>query len=149
MGNLAQLVTLQLFLNDFTGCIPTGLRYVGSGGLGLPFCDETGSAPVITSNYSFTVPEGTTAVGTLTATDQDTAGNLLVWTLDGDLAGSGPDREHFTITVAGQLAFAAAKDYENPDDVDNDGIYLVVVRVSDGTYFDDNIIKVTLTDVTD
>ena len=149
LGNLEQLVTLQLFLNDFTGCIPTGLRYVQSILLGLPFCDETGSAPVITSDYSFTVPEGTTAVGTLTATDQDTAGNLLVWTLDGDLAAFGPDREHFTITAAGQLAFAAAKDYENPDDADNDGTYLVVVRVSDGTYFDDNIIKVTLTDVTD
>ena len=65
------------------------------------------------------------------------------------MAGFGPDREHFTITAAGQLAFAAAKDYENPDDVDNDGTYLVVVRVSDGTYFDDNLIKVTLTDVTD
>ena len=149
LGNLANLRTLRLSLNDFTGCIPTGLRYVGSGGLGLPFCDETGSAPVITSDYSFTVPEGTTAVGTLTATDQDTAGNLLVWTLNGDFSAFLHDRARFTITAAGQLAFAAAKDYENPDDADNDGTYLVVVRVSDGTYFDDNIIKVTLTDVTD
>ena len=65
------------------------------------------------------------------------------------MAGFGPDREHFTITAAGQLAFAAAKDYENPDDADNDGTYLVVVRVSDGTYFDDNIIEVTLADVTE
>ena len=78
LGQLTNLTFLSLYGNDFTGCIPTGLRYVGNGGLALPFCDETASAPVITSDYSFTVPEGTTAVGTLTATDQDTAGNLLV-----------------------------------------------------------------------
>ena len=78
LGQLTNLTFLRLDGNDFTGCIPTGLRYVGNGGLALPFCDETASAPVITSDYSFTVPEGTTAVGTLTATDQDTAGNLLV-----------------------------------------------------------------------
>ena len=78
LGQLTNLTFLSLYGNDFTGCIPTGLRYAGNGGLALPFCDETASAPVITSDYSFTVPEGTTAVGTLTATDQDTAGNLLV-----------------------------------------------------------------------
>ena len=38
----------------------------------------------------------------------------------------------FTISESGVLAFAAAKDFETPDDADSDGDYQVTVRVTDG-----------------
>ena len=44
----------------------------------------------------------------------------------------GADGGKFGITSAGVLAFAAAKDYEAPEDADTDGIYEVTVQVSDG-----------------
>lgn len=83
--------------------------------------------PVITGSTAFTVTEGETAVGTLTATDEDTAAEDLAWSLAG-----GRDRNHFAITAAGVLTFRNAKDYENPDDSGGNGTYNVTVQVSDG-----------------
>ena len=84
-------------------------------------------APPVIGNTAFTVTEGETAVGTLTATDEDTAAEDLAWSLAG-----GVDRDHFAITAAGVLTFRSAKDYENPDDSGGNGTYNVTVQVSDG-----------------
>ena len=85
------------------------------------------AAPAVTGSTTFTVVEGETAVGTLTATDADTAAADLTWSLTG-----GADQGRFTLSSAGVLAFAAAKDFESPDDADGDGTYAVVAQVSDG-----------------
>ena len=73
-------------------------------------------APEITSAATFTVDEGTTAVETLTAEDQDSAAADLEWSKAG-----GADASEFTLSTAGDLAFAAAPDYENPGDADGTG----------------------------
>ena len=86
------------------------------------------STPAVTGSMSFTVTEGETAVGTLSATDADTPSENLAWSLAG-----GADEAKFALSSAGALTLAAAKDYESPDDSGNDGTYNVTARVSDGT----------------
>ena len=98
--------------------------------------------PEITSAATFTVDEGTTAVATLTAEDQDTGAADLEWSKAG-----GADADQFTLSTAGVLAFAAAKDYENPDDADGDGTYEITVQVGDGDNTDTADIRVTVENV--
>ena len=104
------------------------------------------TAPEITSGGPFTVAEGTTAVTTLTASDEDTAIDQLVWTIPEDGTG-GADADQFTLSSAGVLAFSAVKDYENPDDADGDRTYEVTVQVSDGDNPVTADIRVTLQNV--
>ncbi|MXY73153.1 MAG: hypothetical protein F4Y97_09010 [Dehalococcoidia bacterium] len=99
-------------------------------------------APDITSLGPFEVNEGTTAVATLTADDDDTTSANLTWTKTG-----GADSAKFTLSTAGVLAFVAAKDYEVPDDADSDGSYEVTVQVSDGANTDSADLVVTLVNV--
>ena len=103
-------------------------------------------APVITTPSAIDVAENETAVATLSATDQDTASTALMWSIPSGAAG-GADRDDFTLTSAGVLTFAAAKDYETPDDADGDGTYAVNVQVSDGTHTDTAALAVTLENV--
>ena len=98
--------------------------------------------PEITSATTFTVDEGTTAVETLTAEDQDSAAADLAWSKAG-----GADAGQFTLSTAGDLAFAAAPDYENPDDADGDNVYEITVQVSDGDNTDTADLSVTLENV--
>ncbi len=109
---------------------------------------QSTAAPVITSPGPFTVDEGTTSVATLTATDEDTDQANLSWSIPADSAG-GPDGGKFSLTTAGALSFSAAKDFENPDDADSDGVYKVTVQVSDGTNTDAADLVVTLGNVTE
>ena len=102
--------------------------------------------PMITSAASFTVAENQTAVATLTATDADTPLADLVWSILAGFAG-GADGSKFTLSAAGDLAFASTKDFENLDNADSDGIYEVTVQVSDGDYAAFKDLTVTLTDV--
>ena len=100
------------------------------------------AAPEITSATTFPVDEGTTAVETLDATDQDSAVADLEWSKAG-----GADAGQFMLSTAGVLAFAAAPDYENPDDADGDRTYEITVQVSDGDNTDTADIRVTLKNV--
>ena len=85
------------------------------------------SAPEVVGPTSFTVVEGETAVGTLSATDTGTPASDLVWSISG-----GADSGHFALSASGVLTFAAAKDYEAPDDAGADGTYDLTAQVSDG-----------------
>ena len=85
------------------------------------------ATPVITTAALIPVAENETVVATLQATDQDDRTEDLEWEITG-----GEDRSQFTLSVGGRLAFTAAKDYEEPDDSDQDGDYEVTVQVSDG-----------------
>ena len=85
------------------------------------------ATPVITTDALILVAENETVVATLQATDEDDRAEDLVWSITG-----GNDQSQFTLTGGGRLAFTAAKDYEDPDDSDQDGDYAVTVRVSDG-----------------
>ena len=133
------------------GILTFTLRVTDQGGL---YGEDTvtltvvSQPPVITSATSLTVAENQTAVATLTATDVDTPDANLTWTIPADAAG-GADRGKFTLSSAGVLAFAAVKDFENPDDADTNGIYAVTVAVSDGALTDTANLTVTLTNAND
>lgn len=99
--------------------------------------------PEIVTGSRFVVKENETSVATLTATDDDTDVAELTWGLV-----SGGDASHFTLGAGtGVLAFAAAKDYEAPDDVDGDGTYELTVEVSDGVETDRAEFEVVLENV--
>jgi hypothetical protein len=86
------------------------------------------NAPVFTSSASFSVPENTAAVGTVTATDADLPAQTLTYTISG-----GPDAALFSVDPAsGALAFLAALDYETPLDVGVDNVYNVDITADDG-----------------
>ena len=85
------------------------------------------ASPVVSSESAFSVVEGSTAVGVLSAVDADTDVADLVWSMAG-----GVDASEFSLSASRVLAFLAAKDFEDPDDADGDGTYELTVRVSDG-----------------
>ena len=102
--------------------------------------------PVIVSDgggdtASLSVPENTTAVTTVVATDIDSPS--LTYSIAG-----GTDVGKFQINAStGALSFIAAPDFENPTDADHNNSYIVQVRASDGSLTDDQLITVSVTDV--
>jgi Subtilase family len=109
--------------------------------------DLNDNSPVISSNgggaaAAVSVPENTTAVTTVTATDAD-AGSVLTYSL------SGADAARFTINLAGALTFNPAPDFESPTDAGGNNVYDVTVQVSDGLNTDTQAIAVTVTNVND
>ena len=87
--------------------------------------DESISGYIILRRDRAIHPEGSTGVATLSATDGDTDPGELTWSKTG-----GADGAAFTLSSGGVLAFAAANDYETPDDADGDRSYEVTVPAS-------------------
>ena len=104
------------------------------------------AAPVVSTASPIVVAENATAVVTLAATDEDTDGAGLSWSISEGTAG-GADAAKFALTAAGVLTFKAAKDFEAPDDVNADGDYEVTVRVTDGSNPVDAALMVRLANV--
>lgn len=105
-----------------------------------------GAYPVITGGTTVfsLVAENTTAVRTIAATDAD-AGSTITYSIVG-----GTDAASFSIDAStGALRFVAAPDYENPGDSNTNNIYVVNVRASDGTLFNDQQVTVTVTNAND
>jgi VCBS repeat-containing protein len=107
----------------------------------------TNDAPVITSDgggaaAALPVPENTTAVTTVVASDVDQAATI-VYSL------SGADAALFTINATtGMLAFVGAPNFEAPLDANADGIYQVTVQAADGLGgVDTQALSITVTDV--
>lgn len=106
-------------------------------------------APVITSGgggatAAYTVLENTRAVARITASDPD-AGATQRYAIVG-----GKDASLFSINAAtGDLVFKSAPNFEKPMDANGDGIYSVVVRVSDGLVSDRQTLQITVADVVD
>lgn len=103
--------------------------------------------PVVTSNgggatAAASVPENSTAVTTVTATDADNLG-ALVYSKAG-----GADAAKFAIDgTTGALTFIAPPDFEAPTDAGSNNVYDVVVQVSDGTFTDMQAIAVNVTNL--
>ncbi|MFO0796476.1 MAG: tandem-95 repeat protein [Gemmataceae bacterium] len=108
------------------------------------------TAPVVTSNgggaaAAAGVAENTTAVTTVTAADPDGPLTPLTFSVAG-----GADAAKFTIdATTGALAFAAAPDFEAPASAAGSNVYLVTVRVSDGTFTAQQALSVTVTNTND
>ena len=94
------------------------------------------AAPTFTSptTDTFSVPENTTAVTNVTATDAD-ADDAVTYAL------SGADSAAFSISTAGALTFSTAPDFENKTDVQStdpvnaasNNVYVVKVTATGGT----------------
>ena len=87
----------------------------GSGGSSSGGAGGGNSAPLITSGNTFSVTEGNTSIGTVSATDSD--GDSLTFSLSGDDAG--------VVSIgstSGVLTFNAAPDFESPADADAENV---------------------------
>ncbi|WMJ01414.1 VCBS domain-containing protein [Pseudomonas chlororaphis subsp. aurantiaca] len=106
--------------------------------------------PTITSNggdttASINVAENTAAVTTVAATDVDLPAQTLSYSIVG-----GADAAKFSIVSGtGALSFISAPNFEAPTDSGTNNVYDVIVRASDGTLFDDQVIAVTVTGIND
>ena len=82
--------------------------------------------PVITSADTFTVAENTTAITTLSSTDD---GPGTTFSIINDI----DDGASFSLDpVTGSLNFLSAPDFENPRDSNGDNTYTLTVQVDDG-----------------
>lgn len=80
------------------------------------------------------------SIATLTATGG--TGGPYTWSIIG-----GADAQWFTLTSGGVLSFTSPKDFESPIDANHDNIYVVQVKVTDGTLSGTQIISVQVTNV--
>ncbi|WED83224.1 cadherin domain-containing protein [Aeromonas media] len=111
------------------------------------FLGVQNNGPTITSDgggssAALAIDENTTVVTTVTASDLD-VGALLTYTIVG-----GADAGLFTINPnTGALSFVNAPNRESPSDSNGDNTYEVVVRVSDGSAFDEQTFTIAINDV--
>ena len=92
--------------------------------------------PAFTNAATFSVAENTTAVGTVAATDANSADSVTGYSITG-----GADSAKFAITNAGALTFAAAPNYEAPGDlvsttpanVADNNQYVIIVTATSGS----------------
>ncbi|MFO0868130.1 MAG: DUF4347 domain-containing protein [Pirellulales bacterium] len=102
-------------------------------------------APQITSNgggatAALSIPENTTAITTVTASDANRPVQQLTFSLSG-----GADAARFAIGPStGILAFVAPRNFESPSDANGDNVYEVIVQVSDGSLVDTQTLSVTV-----
>jgi len=113
----------------------------GSTGGEEPLAENT--PPQITSASSASIDENTSTATTVIATDDD--GDTLTYSLSG-----GVDQGAFLISSnSGVLSFISSPDFEVPTDSDSNNVYLVQVRVSDGASSQDQLMSVSVNDVSD
>jgi len=107
---------------------------------------DINEAPTIGSTTEFSVAESTTAVGTISATDQDAGSPSLLFSLvTGDAA---VDDGLLSIdSSTGIVTFLSAPDFENPSDVGLDNIYNFTVNVSDGSLTASQAMSLTVNNV--
>jgi hypothetical protein len=93
------------------------------------------------ANATFTTAENNASAFFVAATDPDANANLVY-------SKSGPDAGLFALNVAtGQISFIHPPDFENPTDADQDGVYEVILSVTDGTATSSKDLKITVGDV--
>ena len=109
---------------------------------------DENEAPAFTSGASFSLAENQTAVGTVSASDEDSADSVT-----GYEPLSGTDKDLFTITTDGALSFNSAPDFEAPQGGSNDdsNTYELTVTATSGAGGRETTatqdITVTVTDV--
>ena len=105
----------------------------------------TNRSPTITSGSSSVSygEGGTGTVGSYSASDP--GGGSITWSLPNTTFEA--DRSDFDISSSGVLTFENTPDYEDPDDHNDDNVYKVTVRASDGSLTASRNVTVTVTDV--
>ncbi|MFM7738509.1 MAG: cadherin domain-containing protein, partial [Planctomycetota bacterium] len=108
----------------------------------LPLND---GVPVLVSPASYSVGEHSLQIGTVSGTDSDLPAQGLTYSI-----GGGADAAKFTLDpVTGELRFVALQNYESPADSNANGVYEVVIRVSDGELWSEQLVQVTVTNQND
>ena len=104
--------------------------------------DPVNDDPTFTSSNASSIPENTTVVHTVAATDVD--GDVPTYSITG-----GADQGLFAIdAVTGDLTFLAAPNFESPGDSDTDNVYQLQVTADDGNGGSaTQSLSVTVTDV--
>ena len=80
----------------------------------------------------------TTTVATYSITDPD--GDDITWSI------AGTDAARFSINEGGELSFRSSPNYEAPNDANQDKVYEVIIRASDGSLMSTLDVEVTVTD---
>ena len=101
---------------------------------------DVNEGPIISGTGQFIVRENHDAVlGTYTGRDpEDPDLAITRWSV------TGRDRGDFAINEDGELAFRNPPDYERPADSNRDNTYEVTVRASDGSYYGNFEVTVTV-----
>ena len=101
---------------------------------------DVNEGPVISGTAEYTVRENHAAVlGTYAGRDpEDPTLELTNWRT------SGTDGGDFTMSEDGELSFRNTPDYERPADSNRDNVYEVTVRASDGSYYGNFDVTVTV-----
>lgn len=125
----------------YTPIIALAITACGGGG-GGPAPAPVNQLPVITSPGTATVPENTaTAFYQAAATDPD--GNSVTYRLEG------ADAARFSISASGAISFAAAPNFEAPNDADANNVYQLILVASDASLSAQINLAVTVTNVPD
>ena len=137
--NAADAVSGDSFANSISldnGTIIVGVMHNDDNGR------DSGSAYIFDLYHDVSVPENTTLVVEINATDLD--GDILSYSISG-----GNDAAHFTIdAVIGVLSFDPAPDFGTPLDVNADNTYRVDINVTDEYNATSSMmLRVTVTDV--
>ncbi|MDB5387965.1 MAG: hypothetical protein JWM11_3611, partial [Planctomycetaceae bacterium] len=85
------------------------------------------NAPVFSSSAQFQVPENSTSVGSVIATDLDSPTQNVTYLITG-----GADAAKFSLASSGQLQFNSAPDFEAPTDANGNNVYELQVTANDG-----------------
>ena len=84
--------------------------------------------PTFSAPFSFSVPENTTAVGTVTAADSDSGDSVTGYAITG-----GADDANFSVdSASGALSFKSPPNYEAPADASGNNDYIIEVQASSG-----------------
>ena len=108
--------------------------------------DLNDNAPVITSAATASVSENQTTAYDANATDVDTVGGPIAYSIVG-----GADQSLFSINAStGVVTFIAAPNFELPGDSGGDNVYDIVVQAKDaGGNLDTQAVAITVTDLND
>ena len=101
---------------------------------------DVNEGPTVSGTADYTVRENhEAALGTYTARDPEDPGlEITRWSV------TGRDGGDFVINEDGELSFRSPPDYERPADGNRDNVYEVTVRASDGSYYGNFEVTVTV-----
>jgi VCBS repeat-containing protein len=91
------------------------------------FLKSANTSPVFTSPPTVSLPENSSAVMTVTASDSDIPPQTVTFSIVG-----GADQAKFTISTSGLLSFNTPPNFEAPTDAGGNNVYEVTVQASDG-----------------
>lgn len=114
--------TITVSISAVTG----GLEF-SSNAVSTQILDDDNHLPSFTTTAATSIPENTTEVLTVVATDVDAPPQVITYSLTG-----GADQSKFQITSDGVLTFKVAPDFENPTDAGGNNVYEVQVTANDG-----------------